>query len=192
MKLFAKCISYILSPAVILPLILILSLGNQSLTLENDLFTFLFLITFQIIIPLVVVYGSLRSGKIASWDIPVLKDRVKLLLLTAFCYLITLLYLLVIGEQELFKLNFLIVLISLLTALISKWWRISLHACAITFFALFVNYYLNLDAAWLYLVILPVCWSRYYLGKHSFFQLLAGILLTLGVGIVGFSLFGYF
>lgn len=192
MKLFAKCISYILSPAVILPLILILSLGNQSLTLENDLFTFLFLITFQIIIPLVVVYGSLRSGKIASWDIPVLKDRVKLLLLTAFCYLITLLYLLVIGEQELFKLNFLIVLISLLTALISKWWRISLHACAITFLALFVNYYLDLDAVWLYLVILPVCWSRYYLGKHSFFQLLAGILLTLGVGIVGFSLFGYF
>lgn len=148
--------------------------------------------TFYSLLPLLILFGFLRYGKISSLHIPRRENRHAPFLLGIFSYLGG--YLMMVHELGFAGLSqaaaFALMLSGLLTAGINLYWKISIHATAVTlsgifacaavgrFAALHLPFTICLSLA----AILLVSWARVKLQAHTAGQVGGGIILALLTG----------
>lgn len=80
--------------------------------------------------------------------------------------------------------NVLVAMLLLLTVT-TLVWKISIHASTLTALVTLLVLFRGEAFLWLFLLIIPVAWSRYFLRQHTLAQLIAGS--ALGVGVTYFA-----
>jgi membrane-associated phospholipid phosphatase len=83
-------------------------------------------------------------------------------------------------------------LAAIIGLIVTNFWRISIHAGVATIFIIMIFYLFGFSKTWLILAILPlVFWSRIYLSRHTFWQLITGVIAALLVVAATFSIYGF-
>lgn len=78
---------------------------------------------------------------------------------------------------------------SLAMMIISRVWKISIHASGIAGPATFLVHQLGIRMLPFSMLLLPTAWARIKLGAHDLKQVIAGALLTIGLTLVQLELY---
>jgi membrane-associated phospholipid phosphatase len=187
---FARFISMILSPAVVaLPFIVLMALPNNN---QNIFLSVIITIFFLCIGPMAYIIIGVISGKFTDVDVSIRSQRVGPFLFgiasTAIGYVIlTITH----GQKNLATILLLIAISGVVMMLITFWWKISMHAsalsAAITALA-FVYGFIVLPA---YLLVVLVSWSRVKLHRHTISQVAAGSLVGIALSWILLKMRGF-
>jgi hypothetical protein len=177
MKKLAWIISRVFDPVIEIPIMLS---GAVWWALTNGLrWRFLlFLLLTDALIPALYMLWGLKKGFISDWDITKKEERRGLYIVTALIHLVGVVYAFFLGKTELGYILLVFWSMAVVFAVITYFWKISVHAgvngAALAFFNHFwgwENYW------WLVVVLLLVLWSRVEIKKHTWMQ------VTLGAGL---------
>ena len=141
----------------------------------KDLNTLAVALTFSTFIPFFTFIFLKKVKLISDYSISRKEERIKPLLISSFYFLLGFLLLSYSNSKAIILgLMFCYCLNTILTAIITKFWKISLHAISITG---------SLTAVWInglhypitmLLIVMVVCLSRLVLGAHTLSQVIAG------------------
>ena len=132
-------------------------------------------LTFSTFIPFITFIFLKKVKLISDYNISRKEERIKPLLISSFYLLLGFLLLSYSNSKAIIQgLMFCYCLNTIFTAIITKFWKISLHAISIAgpLTALWING-LNYPITML-LIIIVVCLSRFILGAHTLPQVIAG------------------
>ena len=132
-------------------------------------------LTFSTFIPFTTFIFLKKVKLISDYNISRKEERIKPLLISSFYFLLGFLLLSYSNSKEIIQgLMFCYCLNTIFTAIITKFWKISLHAISIAgpLTALWING-LHYPITML-LIIMVVCLSRLILGAHTLSQVIAG------------------
>lgn len=123
-----------------------------------------------------------KKHEISDWDITKRAERIPLYIFTVICHLGGVGLALVAGEMELFKTLLVFWLLAVMFALITKFWKVSVHAGVN---AALATYLVTVEGGvwvWTYGLVVLVGWARVVLKKHQIAQaIIGGLLGTLGM-----------
>lgn len=143
---------------------------------------FLGLILFiDAVVPFIFFLTMLYNKQVSSWDIRERKERLPIYLFTMLCHLGGVWLAHELGKSELSRTLFTFWLTGITFAVITSFWKISLHAGVNAFLATLIVSTFGLKYLWVYGLVLVVMWARHYDGHHTWGQLLVGA----GLGILG-------
>ncbi len=208
MTLLSKVISVVFQP-LFLPIyafLLYVTIDHHSTFLirsEQASLQFNYILSIQILLAVIIPIGSLyvmyRSNIITSMSLPDRKERIPVLIITLFYYLLTYYFL---RKIHVTNLDFLGAFMSFLTGgiiltalslMITFFWKISLHAIGVSGLAgAFLGFSellfptqngeeTTIINILLLILVGVVCSARLHLKAHSFLQIIGGI--TLGFGV---------
>lgn len=147
---------------------------------------------FMIVVPGIYILWAWRNHKVTDFDLTDRKERAIPFSLAGVGILLTFFFLDYYGAGEPILAFLLASLFNLLViTLITPFWKISLHTATLTGVITSVVILSWGKYEYLYLLLLPVIWSRLVLRRHTFWQLLAGIALTAVLTKIIFFLKGY-
>lgn len=119
-------------------------------------------------------------------------DRVNVILITLFFWFLSTILVKYLTNQTIFHLTLLAggigIILFLITAVLR--FRISLHISAASGVFWGINFLTHFKFLWLFILLIPVIWSRYVLKAHTLAELTAGLILTNGLIILAILLFG--
>lgn len=145
---------------------------------------------FVLIIPIAYMVENIKDLKFIDLHLTRKEDREKVLLVTAFSVLVGYLMLSFIGMPKPLLLVELVVLINLFViSILTFRMKLSIHLAVLTIVATLVVFFLGYSYIWLYLLLLPLGWGRYYREKHSLPEILAGTSLSFIVTLVIIEMF---
>lgn len=173
----AKLLSILLGPQVWLPLLFTSFLFKTGLSKSQLLILAPVLTTLQVLLPLLYLYLAPKFGWASEWDLPKKEERYPLLLLSFIANLISIIVIYYIGTKLLFNLSLLFFVIFTIVAVITYFWKISLHVSLATIGSLMINFLFDWNMPYLYLSIPIIFWARLTLKKHSLTQLIIPLIL---------------
>jgi len=187
----AKYLSIILGPHVWLPVIFILMIFNSGLERQQLLIILPSVLILQVIVPILYLFFAPRIGWINHWDMGIREERKPFLIMMIILSFISFSIIYFFGNSFLLNLN--IIFISLLFILlgITKYWKISLHASLNTSAAIIINFLFDWKLPFLYFTIPIIFWARLELKKHTPAQLVAGVIVTAIIILLGLRIFEY-
>ena len=162
------------------------SLLQQQITLFSIVLPLL-----HIVVPFAYFYWAYRVKLISDIDITQRTQRFGLMSLMLILQLISLALIYFYGNPGLLYLSFIMTCVFAVIFSITLFWKISLHMTINTIGILLVNVIYNWEHLWLLLCLPLVMWSRLYLKKHTFAQLVAGTGITALIMMAGFSYFNF-
>lgn len=174
MKKFAWIVSRVFDPIVEIPMMLSVAVWWA---LTNGLrWRFLvFLLVTDALMPAFYLLYGLKKGFISDLDITKREERLGLYVFTTLIHLVGVVYAFSLSKTELGNILLVFWSLAVVFALITYYWKISVHAgvngAALAFFNHFwgwENYW------WLVVVLLLVLWSRVEIKKHSWLQVTVG------------------
>lgn len=187
----AKLVSYALGMHVWFPVLLVVSMFKTGLSPRQIQILFPSLFFLDVVIPIAYIGIALKLGKISEWDVPKREERHGFMILVFFLGLISMAFIFFFGNKLLFNLNIILLALLFMMLLITRFWKISLHASLSTAGSIVVNFLFGWQLPILYLSIPLVLWARFVLGRHDVKQLVAGVFLTAIFIIGAFRYFGY-
>ncbi len=204
MTLLSKIISVVFQP-LFLPIyafLLYVTIDHHSTILirsEQATVQFNYILSIQILLAVIIPIGSLyvmyRSNIITSLSLPDRKERIPVLIITLFYYLLTYYFLRKIHVNNLDFLGAFMsflsggIILSGLCLLITFFWKISIHAIGASGLAgAFLGFSellfpvqnedeITIVNILLLLLVGIICSARLHLKAHSFLQIIAGITL---------------
>ncbi|MDO8610023.1 MAG: hypothetical protein Q7R95_05715 [bacterium] len=184
--LIAQIISLLFGP-IIIPLLLIIILFNSGL--KNQQIFYLLPITLILLIgiPYGYIVYAIKNKSISDIDITKREQRFGVMLITIISAFISLISVYFLGNQLSFYLYLLIFIILVVNSLITLFWKISLHMTANIIMAIIINFLLHWQYPILFITIPLIFWSRLYLKKHTFMQLLVALILNGGIAMLFLS-----
>jgi membrane-associated phospholipid phosphatase len=143
--------------------------------------------------PLIYILIQIKQGKIKDLHISSPEERAVPYILGVVGAFLAYVILRVSGSSSLFLDFVLTVIVGLGSlALINSRWLISAHTASITAVITFAGIYLNAKAAVLFSpLILVTAATRYYLKRHTYGELIGGVLLGFTV-VMGLTALGFF
>lgn len=184
----ANIISWVINPVFVAPAayaaIVLMGYGNDN----NALSYFVVLFAASTLVPIMLIIGLKRIGKISDYNITFREQR--------FLPLLVLIAVNVVGYEVLKQMHppRLITGILLFNAvntvfilLITLQWKISIHLFSYTsaIGLLFVQF--GTVALWLFLLVPLLMWSRIYLKAHTFMQTVAGTITGFATIVIELS-----
>lgn len=185
----AKFLSIILGANLWLPTILFFLLFKTGLNFNQIKILFPVFFVFQFLIPATCVLIAYKLKKISALDLPKRPERYPFLVLYLLLLIISLILTSIFGNNLLFQLNLIILVLSVVLSLITLFWKISLHASLNTTGIILINFFFNWQFLFLLLLIPIIAWARYKLKRHTISQLIAGILVSMVVVLGGLKYF---
>lgn len=175
----AWAVSRVFDPVVEIPILLA---GSVYYALSNGLrwrFLVMLLVVDAVLPALYMVYG-LMKGKIKDWDITKREERMGLYFFTIFAHLFGVVAAYAVGKTDLFEILLVFWTMAVVFAVVTLFWKISVHAGTNAAVVAFFNHYYGWDRFWwLVLVLIVVLWSRVEIKKHTWAQVLVGATLAL-------------
>lgn len=186
----AWAVSRVFDPVVEIPILLA---GSVYYALSNGLrwrFLVMLLVVDALLPALYMVYG-LMKGKIKDWDITKREERMGLYFFTIFAHLFGVVAAYAVGKTDLFEILLVFWTMAVVFAVVTLFWKISVHAGTNAAVVAFFNHYYGWDRFWwLVLVLIVVLWSRVEIKKHTWAQVLVGATLALVWVSLGLQWFG--
>lgn len=190
MKKFAWVISRVFDPAVEIPVVLS---AAAYYALTNGLrFRFLiFLLVVDAFLPALYMVWGIKTKRISDWDMTKREQRGGLYFLTVFLHLFGVVFAFFLGKIVMAKILFILWSLALVFALITAFWKISVHAGVNgAMLAFFCHLYGWQNYWWLSIILILVLWSRVEIKKHSIWQVSLGSMLAivwveLGMRVLG-------
>ncbi|MCX6090305.1 MAG: hypothetical protein NTX88_08080 [Candidatus Atribacteria bacterium] len=170
----AELISTFFQP-VIIPVILYLLVSFRYASGSDALLYFLLGVVFITIAPVLLITILTKMKIISDPDIPNRRERFLPYLMIVLLYLVGFFIFFVIhAPGQILSITVSYILVTLVGALISLYWKISMHlagiAGPITALVFYVSPYFLLA----YLLLIPLGWARLTLKKHSLSQIMVG------------------
>ncbi len=187
----ARFISVLLGPHVWLPLLFILIIFKSGLTSTQAKVILPSILLLQVVLPLTYMIIAPRLGWVSKWDMELKEERKPFFLFLLVLTLVNLTIIYFFGNNFLFDLNIIFIVLLLVLFGITKYWKISLHLSLNTASLILINFLFSWQFPFLYLIIPIIFWARLKLKKHTVNQLSAGVIITAIVIIGGLKLFGY-
>lgn len=185
----AEIISEVFGPHLWMPVLMVLLLFRTGLS--NDQLAVLVpsLITLLLIIPFVYLHIALKMGWISKWDIPKKEERRPIIAIFIICSIISLFLVKQFGSKMFLDLFILLLTTGFVASAITLFWKISIHMVLDTSGVLVMNLLLGSEFWPLFILIPVVAWARLKLKRHTFFQILAGVLLSVVIFTAGIKYF---
>ena len=178
-KRLAWIISRIFDPVVEIPLLLSVS-AWWALTNGLRWRFIVFLMVVDGLLPAIYMLWGLARGSISDWDITKKEQRRNLYGFTVVMHAISMVYAFMIGKEGLGGILLLFWSLAVFFALITWYWKISIHAGVNGLMVAFFNHYWGWENYWwLLVVLLLVLWSRVEIKKHHWSQVLGGSILAI-------------
>ncbi len=190
MKKFATVISY-LSDGTLISLIVFFffALNYESSCVKAIGWTMLTLV-FSTIIPFAAIYYYWKRGKVSSLHLDKREERWRFFIVSLSSAGVGAFVLHKLDAPPALTVSMInYVLLAIVMMFITFFWKISLHASTVSAFAMAIIMVFGVKFIWVYFLILPVLWARFYLKKHTISQLVAG---TFVAGIITFFTFSEF
>ncbi len=179
MKKIASIISIILHPLIVTPIVFTILIYHDKLTVGDNI-SFIVSITFTTILPFITFLFLKKLKLISDYNVSIRKERVFPLYLNSLYFLLGYLILYLLNADLIIQgLMFCYTVNTFLVAIITKIWKISLHAISISG---------PLTALWLddfkfplimATLIILVSISRLILNAHTISQVIAGTLFAI-------------
>lgn len=190
-KLLAKVTSIILGPIIIWPITLLIIVSKANL-LPNNYWvislTFFFLL---VVLPFSYIYLLYKKKIISDLDLTKRQQRFKPLLLGLILFTLSTITVYFYGDILLLHLFLIIFFLFIVNFIVTLFWKISYHVAQVTVTTILINYLFNWRFPVLYAFIPLVFWSRLYLKKHDFWQLLGAFVLNGIIVILFLRSFNY-
>lgn len=179
MERYARLISYILSPLFLVPFLLILVSVKFS-TSASQLFMTLAIIIVASILPILATLGLfMKLGWISDWGISIRRERYVIDCIGLIFAAITLFTLQPLAASSVTYFLMFIFIELIVFSLITFFSKISAHTSSVTLFVfMLIVLFGKVFVISIFLIPL-VIWSRVYLGRHTIFQALSGVFITL-------------
>lgn len=190
-KVVAETISVLLGPHVFGPTIALVVVFRTGLLPEQIKILLPLLLLFVIVIPMGYIHFLRWQGKLSSWDMTLREERPKVISVGLVSLMFALLAVYLFGNQLLLHLMLILVVLGLMSLVITKFWKISLHAGLNSAGWIVINFLFGWKFPFLYLAIPLVLWARYVLKKHTLSQLIAGTILGAIITLGLLFIFGY-
>ena len=187
----AKFLSVILGLQVWLPVLLLVLVFKTGLTKEQIIILLPTLSIFQVFIPFGCLYFAFRLGKISDLDLTKREERYVPLIISFITWSVSLALVSLFGNQLLLHLYLIILVLIIIAAVITKFWKISLHMSLNATGSILVNFLFDWQLPFLYLSIPLVFWARLKLKKHTVSQLLAAFVLNAAFVLVALQFLDY-
>jgi len=172
----ATLISYIFFPMWLLPVSIYLLLNQIDPTAAGVVMTLMIILVLLPVMTLLLLL--IRSGIIKNLDIHERQNRNVINFMALFCGTLLLLLLRDWGLTEQFIIFLIFFLAAAVLALVTLFWKISVHTASITLFSLILVNYLGKFQI-IPLVLIPVvAWARVYRKNHTLSEVLGGIVLS--------------
>lgn len=140
---------------------------------------------FVLIVPIAYLIENVKSVKFIDLHLEKREDREKVLFITMVSVLIGYFMLSFIGMPRPLLLIELVGLVNLIIiAFITFKMKLSIHLAVLTIASTLVVYFLGYQYLWLYTLLIPLGWARYYREKHSLLEVFTGILISFLVTIL--------
>lgn len=178
--LTAKVISRVAEPIIWLPLMIWLVLKNIQLPEENRWLFYLLLLTFVFVIPFCYFMYLVYIKKEFDIDITQRNKRIGFTVKSMMSFAVALI-LTRYQSWELFKITLAVFLATASLILITLRWKISFHGGLNSLIFSTVNYLYHWRFWWLFLLLIPIGWSRLTMRKHNFSQFAAGVLVCTSI-----------
>lgn len=180
----ADYLSYIFSPATVLPASFFLVIFKQNFSLTQILQLVIQFILLGMI-PVVLIYRHLKSAKkITSMDMQNRQERPLFNLLVSFPFTVLLICLYFFAPKIIFGFGLIVYVWFIIQAFITLFWKISGHSGAVTISSIIVIYYYIWLLIPMLILIALVSWSRIHRKNHTLSQVLGGIGLALSVSVL--------
>lgn len=187
----AKIISVIFGIRVLPFILFTIVLLRSGLTPNQLLLVTPITIFLLILVPIFYIFFAIRLKMAKNWDLSNKEERYGFIKTSLISGFLALLFIYFYGNQILFHLNLITIIILVVIGVITKFWKISFHASLITGTVILINFLFSWSLPILYLLIPMVIWARLTLKQHTLAQLLAGSLVSGGITFGGLYLFGY-
>lgn len=177
-KRLAERLSLILQPQAVAIFLYALVSFTFSRGLQALLF-FVLGILFVSVFPTLFVLFLARWGKVSDPDLPKREERFFPYLAIVGMYgVLFVLFLFLSAPRPLLAITLCYVVITFVGAIISLFWKISLHLAGIAGPVTAISFLLHPLWGLLYSLLLPLGWARIYLKKHTPSQAVLGSLLS--------------
>lgn len=176
---FAWVVSRVFDPIIEIPLLLSTAVW---IALTNGLrFRFLIMmIVVDALLPATYMFYGLKKGFISDWDMTRRKERGGLYFFTLICHLFGVVAAYAIGKYFLFQILLVFWSLAVVFAIVTLFWKISVHAGVNAALLAFFNHFYGWDKYWwLTLVLVLVIYSRVIIKKHTWAQVLVGSAVAL-------------
>jgi hypothetical protein len=186
-------ISAVFSPYITAAVFIVIVIYFYAQSLSQFLpwvVTFLF---FAIIVPGMYLLWLIEIKKITDVHLADRKDRKWPFLLAGVSSLIGAVILIFLGAaRPVIVIGTTYAINAMVVALITLFWKISIHTALFSAVATIAVIVFGSAFWWLYLILVPLGWSRIHRHRHTVWQAVAGALLAFVLTAAVFWLFGYF
>jgi len=186
-------ISAIFSPYITAAVFIIIVIYSYSQSLSEFLpwvVTFLF---FAVIIPGMYLLWLLETKKITDIHLADRKERKWPFLLGGISAFAGAAILIIMqATRPIIVIGVTYAVNAMVVALITLFWKISIHTALFSAVATITVIVFGSSFWWLYLILIPLSWSRIHRHRHTVLQATAGALLAFVLTAAVFWLFGYF
>ena len=187
----AAIISMILHPVLVSPVTFFLVILKTSGSFAKFLEFYLIVTLFVFILPTIYVVSLKSRGMTESIDIPEKDDRFGLFFVNLAAYGLSFLALLFLGAgKEVLILLSACILTSIIVAVVTKWWKISIHGATLGGMVSALWIVVDRNFLWLMVTFPLLAWSRVKMKAHSFLQVLVGLAVGFLVTFLCYKLLG--
>ncbi len=180
-KIIASKVSFFFVSYLWYFIIFVLFVGRLTIFYEIELWKILFTIVLSLI-P-IILYQTFKKI-----DLDLRSERPPFLLIVVSGLLLSIILSKSYSNQILRDGVLYLIIINILAAIISCFYKISLHMILNTTVFILINYVFQWHL-WIFVIIIPLIgWSRIFLEKHDVYQVISGILLPGLLALV----FGYY
>ncbi len=172
---FASLISWVISPIVVAPAayFIIVFSGFQDDPARWNYLLVLFLSS--TIVPMLLIYGLKKIGKVSDYNITFREQRFLPLLVMVGVNLLGYEVMQQLGSPRIFTGIVLFNAVNMvLILLITLQWKISIHLLTLSASIALLSIQYGAVACWFFLLVPVLMWSRIYLRAHTFMQTLVG------------------
>lgn len=185
-KKLAETLSFVLQPQAVALLLYALVSFNVLRGLRAVVF-FLLSVVFVSVLPTVFVLSLARKGRVSDPDLPRREERFVpyLSIVGMYSALYALLYALA-APRALLAITLCYITVTLVGAVVSLFWKISLHLAGIAGPVTALVLLVHPLFAVLFGLLVPLGWARVFLKKHTVLQVISGSLMSSAItyGIV--------
>ncbi len=190
MKKFAVIISYLSDGTLISLVVFFLFASKYEPSYAKSIGWTLLTLVFSTIIPFSAIHYYWKKGKVSSLHLDKREERWRFFIVSLISAALGAFVLNRLDAPPALTVSMInYVLLATVMMIITFFWKISLHASTVSAFAMAIIIVFGYKFWWVYALILPVLWARYYLKKHTISQLVAG---TFVAGIITFFTFSEF
>ena len=190
LKSLAWAVSRVFDPVIEIPVLI----ATAMLYAMNSGWRFrylVFLLVIDALLPAAYMLWGLAHKTISDWDMTKKDERKGLYVFTVLAHLFGVVYAYMLGKDELAEILFVFWWLAVVFAVVTLFWKISVHAGVNGAALAFFNHFWGWDNYWwLLIVLLLVLWARVEIKKHTWSQVLIGattaiVIVELGLRLVG-------